>query len=70
MDRIDKSFYDSSMKDYKKLSNEKLIMTALKTLLDDINQLKAHHEFCFHKSVITEALKDEFSNRIYKKEKL
>lgn len=66
MDSIDKGFYNSSMKEYKKYSNEKLIMEALHTLLDDTNQLKATVASSYRNSSITEALKDELQIRVQK----
>lgn len=65
MNSIDKIYYKNSKKRCKKLSNEKLIMETLHTLLNDVNDLK--DRYLHHKdSSITEALKDELRNRINK----
>lgn len=63
MDSIDKIFYKDSKKKFKKYSNEKLIMKALCTLLDDINELKDLY-IHFKDNPRTEALKDELYQRI------
>ena len=64
MDSIDKVFYDDSRAKCRKCSNEELIMRALYTLLDEVNELKGSH---LHKdSGIIEALKDELRMRVQK----
>lgn len=62
---IDKIFYKDSKKKFKKYSNEKLIMEALYTLLNDVNELKDYYKHNKN-SGITAALKDELNDRINK----
>jgi len=64
MDNIDKVFYKDSRAICRKCSNEELIMRALYTILDEVNELKGSHP---HKdSSIIEALKDELRIRVQK----
>ena len=65
MDTIDKIYYKDSKRKFKKFSNDKLIMKALYTLLNDVNQLKAIVPSSYSNVVSTEALKDVISDRIY-----
>ncbi len=66
MDSIDKISYRDSKKKFKKLSNEKLIMEALKTLLNDVSELINKTVFFGRTSVTTQALKEELQIRVQK----
>jgi len=66
MDTIDKVSYRDSKKKFKKLSNEKLIMEALDTLLSDVSELLKKTVFFGKTDVSTQALKEELRERIQK----
>ena len=64
MDNINNIFYKDSRKKLKKYTNTALIMEALHTLLNDVNELKAGVASAHRDSAITQALKDELQTRI------
>ena len=68
MDDIGRTFYKDSLKKCKKLSNEQLIMLALLTLLDDVNDLRSPFD-TGKNSEITKGIKTELGERIYKDKK-
>ena len=66
MDSIDKIHYKDSKKKFAKLSNEKLNMEALDTLLSDVSEILSKTVFFGSMDVTTKALKEQLRNRINK----